>query len=325
LRFLVIALANKITKNADSAHKKTDKELAKLEKRIRSVYKKAYEDMNQTVSDYFLEFKADDEAQLQRLENDEITKKQYNDWRIREMAQGRRFVAMRDALAERMTNANEIAIGYINDDMAKIYALNQAFTVTDIIKQSQATKTKNNRLVQENWILYDERTVKRLLKEQPDIMPYYPKWKAVKRGFDLDFGKRKITAHVTSGILKGSDVNQIATELMDSVTTMSQTSAIRAARTGITEAENAGRMAGMQQLAEKGAILEKRWIATHDARTRPEHAEADGQRVNQDEPFIVGGEKLMYPADDKLGASAWNVYNCRCSVAAEFIGFKKLD
>jgi uncharacterized protein with gpF-like domain len=120
-------------------------------------------------------------------------------------------------------------------------------------------------------------------------------------------------------------VNQIASELMDSVTTMSQTSAIRAARTGITEAENAGRMAGMQQLADKGAILEKRWIATHDARTRPEHAEADGQRVNQDEPFIVGGEKLMYPADDKLGASPFNVYNCRCSVAAEFIGFKKLD
>ena len=32
-----------------------------------------------------------------------------------------------------------------------------------------------------------------------------------------------------------------------------------------------------------------------------------------DEPFIVGGEKLMFPGNKSLGASGWNLYNCRCS------------
>lgn len=58
----------------------------------------------------------------------------------------------------------------------------------------------------------------------------------------------------------------------------------------------------------------KTWIAILDDRTRPEHAEADGQEVDIDEPFIVGGEELMEPRDDSLGASDWNIFGCRCEV-----------
>ena len=45
---------------------------------------------------------------------------------------------------------------------------------------------------------------------------------------------------------------------------------------------------------------------------RPGHAEADGQEVKIDEPFIVDGESLMYPGD--VTGSASNVINCRCTV-----------
>lgn len=61
-------------------------------------------------------------------------------------------------------------------------------------------------------------------------------------------------------------------------------------------------------------IYAKKWSATGDDRTRLEHSIADGQVKKLDEPFIVGGEKLMYPLDSSLGASAENIVNCRCTM-----------
>ena len=42
--------------------------------------------------------------------------------------------------------------------------------------------------------------------EQPDLMPYYPKDRALKRGIDLAYGKKQITASVTSSILQGKSI-----------------------------------------------------------------------------------------------------------------------
>lgn len=60
--------------------------------------------------------------------------------------------------------------------------------------------------------------------------------------------------------------------------------------------------------------VEREWLAVEDARTRETHAAADGQRVGMDEPFIVGGARLMYPGDPN--GPAEEVINCRCVTAA---------
>lgn len=57
---------------------------------------------------------------------------------------------------------------------------------------------------------------------------------------------------------------------------------------------------------------QKRWIAVHDSRTRHEHMDADGQTVDLDEDFIVGGERMSQPGDPS--ASAENTVNCRCGM-----------
>lgn len=54
------------------------------------------------------------------------------------------------------------------------------------------------------------------------------------------------------------------------------------------------------------------WDATLDEVTRPHHWVADGLTVPVDEPFVVGGERMMFPGDDSLGATAKNLINCRC-------------
>ncbi len=61
-------------------------------------------------------------------------------------------------------------------------------------------------------------------------------------------------------------------------------------------------------------VYAKKWSATGDERTREAHSIADGQIVLKDKPFIVGGEKMMYPLDGSLGASAGNIINCRCTM-----------
>ena len=306
----------------DEGHNLTEKELAKLERRIASVYGEAAKELQKTVDNYFRQFEKRD-AEMKELigtvvNGKEWTERDYKQWRLAQIGRGKRFEAMRDKLAERMTKANEVAISYANDDMAKIYAMNHAYTIESVKEQA------GEMLSGVDFTMLDEQTVKRLVVERPDLMPYYPKAKAVKRGIDLIYGKKQITATVTSGILQGSSINKMAKDLMNRVTDMNKTSAVRAARTAVTEAENAGRQAAADELEKKGVIMGKRWIATHDSRTRDEHLEADGQIVENNKPFVVGGEELMFPGDKSLGASGWNLYNCRCTRVSEIIGFKSI-
>jgi hypothetical protein len=54
----------------------------------------------------------------------------------------------------------------------------------------------------------------------------------------------------------------------------------------------------------------KRWLATEDQRTRPDHREADGQTVPFGGMFVVGGYLMSHPHDPT--APAKEVVNCRC-------------
>lgn len=57
----------------------------------------------------------------------------------------------------------------------------------------------------------------------------------------------------------------------------------------------------------------KRWDAVLDEKTRINHAVADGQQRRAEDPFDIGGQRLMQPGDTTLGATLDNVINCRCS------------
>ncbi len=88
-------------------------------------------------------------------------------------------------------------------------------------------------------------------------MPYYPKEKAVRRGIDLEFGKKQITNAVTAGILMGRSSRGIAADLRRRIIDMSVESAIRAARTAVTAAENGGRQATYEKAAEMGIEMQR--------------------------------------------------------------------
>ena len=62
-----------------------------------------------------------------------------------------------------------------------------------------------------------------------------------------------------------------------------------------------------------GVAMKKRWISVADGRTRSFHADANGQTVDMDEDFIVGGMPMAHAGDSRGGAR--NVINCRCVIA----------
>ena len=301
----------------DYAHRMTDKELAKLEKRIFQLYKEAKEELDKTVSDYFAKFQKRD-AEMKKLvgtiqNGKEWTEQDYINWRLAQIGRGKRFEALRDKIAERMTNANEVALSYVNDSTPGIYTLNRNYAAY-VIEQVAGDV---------GFTLWDEQTVKRLILEAPNLMPYYPPEKAIIHGIDLAWGKKQITASITSSILQGKSIKQIADDLQKRITGMNRTSAIRAARTAITGAQNAGRMDSYHAAEKMGIKLKKEWLATLDNRTRHAHAVLDGQQADVDKPFKVDGREIRFPGDPT--AAGYLVYNCRCTLVAAVDGVDTSD
>ena len=288
---------------SDLGHKLTDKELAKLERRIAKLYREAGKEPQATIDAYFEQFKKRDEemkALIGTVQNGkEWTEADYKQWRLNQIGRGERYQAMRDKVAHRVTDANAVAVSYTNDATPGIYSLNRNYAAYTI--ESVAGNV--------GFDLWDEQTVKRLMLEQPDLMPYYPPKRALKRGIDLAYGKKQITASVTSSILQGLSIKNMADDLQKRITTMSRNSAIRTARTAVTGAQNAGRMDSYAAAEKMGIKLKKRWLATLDARTRHSHAMLDGEQVAQDKKFSNG---CRFPGDPQ--GPPWEIYNCRCTL-----------
>lgn len=293
----------------NEADRGTDRALADLERRINSIYSQAAKGLQEEIDAFFKHF-ADQDKKMQDLigqkrNGKEWTEKDYQQWRLNQMGRGKRLETLRDKLAERATEAKEVALAYVNDATPGIYSLNRNYTAYTIESVHPGA----------DFTLFDEQTVKRLIVEQPDVMPYYPERLALKRGIDLAFGKQQITASVTGSILQGRSIKQISDDLQSRIVTMSRVSAIRAARTAVTAAQNAGRMDSYAAADEMWGIKsKKKWVATKDLRTRHDHGMADNQIVDYDQPFDVGGYKMMFPGDGSLGAPGHELYNCRCTV-----------
>lgn len=283
-----------------------------MERRIARLYREAGEELQATIDAYFEQFKKRDEemkALIGTVQNGkEWTEADYKQWRLNQIGRGERYQAMRDKVAHRATDANAVAVSYTNDATPGIYSLNRNYAAYTI--ESVAGDV--------GFDLWDEQTVKRLMVEQPDLMPYYPPKRALKRGIDLAYGKKQIAASVTSSILQGLSIKHMADALQKRITTMSRDSAIRTARTAVTGAQNAGRMDSYVAAEKMGIKLKKQWLATLDGRTRHAHAMLDGQTVDIDKPFKVDGYDIMFPGD--TSAPGYLVYNCRCTMVADVDG-----
>ncbi len=280
----------------DEAYRKTQEYLEELEKKIAAEYSKAASEMDSEVQKYFAQFQARDAQMQARLQAGDITPQYYQQWRLNQIGRGERMEAMRDKLSGRYADAAQVAQAYINDTTPGIYSLNRNFAAYGIEKACGRDI---------GFDLLNEQAVRRLIEEEPDIMPYYSPVRARMRGFDLAFGKRQIMKQLTTGILMGESIPKLADRLQNNIPTMLRNSAIRSARTAVTGAQNAGRLKGYLEAEDMGIKLQKCWLATLDDRTRHSHAAIDGETVGVKEYFSNG---CMYPGDPQ--GEPQEVYNC---------------
>lgn len=286
---------------ADKAHIETDKVINELAAKVREVYKQAVAEMQGTVTEYFESFKDRDLAQQKLVEAGKLTERKYKLWRQAQIGRGERYKAMQAKLAQRMTDAKEVAVAYINDNTAQVYSLNYNYAAYTIEKSG--TKA--------DFTLLNEQAVKELIVNEPALTPYYPAEKALRRGIDLEYGKQQITNHITSGIMQGKSLTKIADGLLSSMAMESYGAAMRLARTTMGAAQNGGRQAAYDAAEAQGVVFKKQWIATHDYRTRYSHAHIDNVIVANNAVFPNG---CRFP-NDPNGAPS-EVYNCRCTMVA---------
>ena len=299
----------------DKAHLATDELLSKMERRLRAIYTRASREIGEAWKAYLREAGteiADLQKQYQEAKKANDTElarqlgKSLQKAKRERTLTDKRYRELTRQTAEQLAHVNETATAYINNNLPEVYAMNY-----------NATGEAFNGIGGYSFTLTDADTIRNLVESDSSFLPMR----------ELDFAKdvawniEKMNAEVLQGILQGESMDEIADRLAQ-VIGMNLRSAISAARTMVTSAENKGRQDGFERAAAAGIILEREWIATSDGRTRDWHRELDGVTVGVDEPFENAIGKIMYPGDPS--ANGANVWNCRCTIAAKVLGFKSV-
>lgn len=294
---------------SDYGHEQTDKELKRIENLISKEYSQAAKELEDKMKKHLAKFEKKDVLMKKKLDAGQITEEEYKNWRIGQIAIGERWKEVRDSMTNTLVNTDKTTAAIIQGNSIKAYGDNMNYGTYEV---------EHGAKINTGFSLYDENTVKNLLKEDPKLIPM-PKVDIPK---DKLWNRQKLTSAITQGILQGESIPGIAKRLA-SVADMDKNAAIRNARTYTTAAENKGRVDSYERAKDLGIKVKKKWIATLDDRTRVEHRHLDNMVVDNDAEFETDGYKISYPGDPS--AEPEMIYNCRCTLVAEVEGVKYND
>lgn len=286
----------------DAGYKETDKELKRIEEALKKEYRQAAQEVQIKLNKYMEKFIQQDQINYNKVLNGEMSEKDYKDWRVRHIAIGERWSALRDRLAEDFTKADKTARLITDGHMANIYAINFNYMTYQI---------EHDAGIDTAFTLYNRNTVNRLVKENPELLPK-PSAKTlakIKSGELQKYNQRALQSALIQGILQGESIDKMAKRIAKDVGEKNYNSAVRNARTMVTGAQNGARLDAMHRAEEYGVKGKKQWLAVHDGRTRDSHRMLDYDIVPLDEEF---NNKLMYPGEPSGDPS--EVYNCRCGM-----------
>lgn len=302
---------------ADLGHELTDKELKKLEKRMRDEYYIAQRDTRKKLQEYLEQMEEGRKKQKALLDAGKISKQEYKDWCYRHAMVGQRWKDMLTTLAEDYHHTNEIALAIARQGMPDIFALNMNYATWDLEHKGR---------IDTGFTLYNHDTAAYLLKDQRQLMPGPSTKKLIEiaANKDMQWNMQKIQSAVLQGVLQGESPYDVAKRLQQ-VADMDYRAAVRYARTMTTSAQNAGRYEAFRRAKRLGVDLTIEWQATLDGRTRHEHRMMHGQRTDVDKPFHTpDGYTIYYPADCSGASDApqSEIWNCRCTLLSWVKGFE---
>lgn len=290
-----------------------DARLRRLERWLQELYKDAEKEMRGKWDKYMAKAAEREKTLLSRISeaktDEERTKareahKKYVKNSTRWGGHYRKIV---EDLSRQYHDANVRAARMVNGERAEFFAEGynlSAEKINDVaIKKGVGI----------SFELCDAKTVEWLAEHQNDLI--LPGPREPKDREDMTWNIKAINSQVAQGIVQGESIPKIAARLRK-VSDMNVRSSVRNARTMATACENAGRVENMKVAEELGVKTRKRWMCTHDSRTRDSHLQIDGETVADDEWFSNG---CRYPGDPVGPAS--EVYNCRCTLITVVDGF----
>lgn len=298
-------------RKTDPAHAETDRLLAEMEKRIQREYKQAEKEIQAKIDDYMSRFALKDQKWQEWVKDGTKTAAQYKQWRIGQMAVGKRWESLKQTVSEDLYHADLIAKSITKGYMAEVYANNFNYGTYEVEVGAK---------VNTSFTLYDRQSVERMMRDDPSMLPPPGKKvsKEIAEGKAVRWNKQQLQSVMTQGIIQGESIPKLAERLAKEVGDSDMKAAIRNARTMTTGAQNAGRVDSYKRAEDMGIKMEQMWRATLDDRTRHEHRMLDGQKVKVGEPFEVEGYEIEYPGDPT--AEPFLIYNCRCTLKAVVAG-----
>lgn len=284
----------------------TDKETAKVEKKINAVYKEAAQDIQHKMDDFTAKHQAKAAKYAQQVADGKITQEQYDAWMRGQVFQGEQWKNKQEQILGTIHDANGVAARMVAGSTFGVFSFNSNYMAYSI---------EHSAGVNFGFGLYDTGTVMRLIKDNPQILPKYN----LDKEKDYVWNARKLRNAVTQGIIQGEGFDKISKRVANSLSTQNSNTMKTFARTSMTSAQNAGRLTRMHEAKSLGINIKKQWMATLDGHTRDTHRDMDGEiqeldkKSGREQPFSNG---CMYPADPH-GDPA-EVYNCRCTLVEYF-------
>lgn len=268
----------------DRGHRYTDKQIELLEKKLNRHYKKVSAEARKRLTQYLKNNEEYYDELWRRLDEGEITEAQFEYFLMAD----NELETVQGDIVNDYVEGDATAMVIIGAALGGIYAFNSTYQGRKMQKKVSKAVGLTKRI----------KRMRRLLPPpNPDKMK------------DRLWHRIKIRLVINDGLKHGRSIYDIA-ENLERVTNMDIRSAIRAARTACTNAENQAKLDAMFTLRDEfGVDVKKQWYATLDNRTRTWHREIHGEVRELEEPFSNG---LQYPGDPD--GDPGEVWNCRCTL-----------
>lgn len=268
-------------------------------KRIKGVYEQAAREVHSKLKDFTAKSEAKSQQLLQDVAAGKLSQADYRSWLQGQVFQGKQWERKLADVTAVYTNADETARQILNDTRREVFTEAANYTAYQIEQDLDGSVAFN---------LYDDRTVRRLTRDDPQMLP---EWK-IDEPKDYRWNYGRVNNAVTQGIIQGESVYDIGRRLTGELAASNADKMNMFARTAVTGAQNAGRVERLHEAQDMGIKVKKKWLAAKDNRVRDTHEYLDGQERDVDEPFEVDGMTIDYPGDPTAPPEL--VYNCRCTL-----------
>lgn len=288
----------------DNGRMMTEVYARRIEKRIKEIYEEAEKDLDEKLNDFVEKYKVKEAKYAQQVKDGVISQEDFDNWKKGQVFQGKQWKAKKKQVTDVLTNANKLATKISNEYRGNVFVENSNY---------QAYLLEHKAGVNFGFGLYDSSAVVGIIDANREAQ-ILPMWK-IDEPKDYIWNNRNVNNAVLQGIIQGERLDQIATRMAEGLSARNRNKMLTFARTGMTQAQNAGRIHRLGEAEGMGIKVHKEWMATLDERTRTRHQMLDGQKRPINKSFSADGYLIMYPGDPTAHPSM--TYNCRCTLVGD--------